>query len=106
LPDDPQLADILPRLLAQRLFQALLYEEEASAQEIHRLTHAYRAAGALALAREKFSAARAAAGQYVQRKDNDDFLNLVNQYLTAAKEYTKAHRAHLNKLNEPGGSAP
>ncbi|HVP10189.1 MAG TPA: hypothetical protein VMV94_03270 [Phycisphaerae bacterium] len=106
LPDEPQVLDALPKLLAQRLFQVLLYDETATAREIHQLTYAYRAAAASALAREKFTAARATADKYVKEKQNDDFLGLVNQFLTAANAHTKAHEAHMKKLGEHPAAQP
>ena len=76
LPDEPQLGQALPRLLAQRLVEVLLHEEDASPGEIHRLTDAYRLAASASLAREKFAAALASAEKKAEPASDDDHLDL------------------------------
>jgi hypothetical protein len=80
LPDEPQLARTLPRLLAQRLVEVLLHQEDASPGEIHRLTDAYRLAAGASLAREKFTAALAAAEKKAQAEEDEE-LDLLGDYL-------------------------
>ncbi|HVP12161.1 MAG TPA: hypothetical protein VMV94_13370 [Phycisphaerae bacterium] len=96
-PDEPDLLAALPKLLAQRLFQALLYEDNASPSELHRLTYAYRAGSNAALAREKLTAARATAGQCVQGNLRDNLLKLlVSQHSTAAEAQTSRSPAEAD----------
>ncbi|HVP13682.1 MAG TPA: hypothetical protein VMV94_21080 [Phycisphaerae bacterium] len=101
-PNEADLLPTLPKLIAQRLFETLLCED-APASLIQQLTNAYRQASAILLAREKLTAALATAGNYVKEKQNDDFLKMVNQFIAVAGEHTKAHEAHIKKLNEKGG---
>jgi hypothetical protein len=106
LPEDAHLGDALPKLIAQRLFQTLLYDEQASPQEIHRLTNAYCLAATMSLARDKFAASLVVAGQGVRSRQNDDFLKLVNNFVAAAGPSIKAHEARLQRSNGVEGRQP
>jgi hypothetical protein len=95
LPDDAHLENSLPRLIAHRLFQTLLYEEKVPLDEVQRLTNAYRAVSLIALAREKSAAVQAAADRHASEKESNDFLKQANQYLAIAQADLKARQAEL-----------
>ena len=114
LPDEAHLRDTLPKLIAQRLLETLLYDEELSPKEVLRLTTAYRAASLTAIARDKAAApnrARAEARDTAanraraEARDNtdgsdaspasgeaDDNLHLLENYITALERETKARQ--------------
>jgi hypothetical protein len=112
MPDDADLGEAVPRLIAQQLLDMLFSEESPSPEQILRLTRAYRIANEACYARRRYAARFEDEQRKARTRESDDLCRAANQIVRAqanddfikarvAKEAKAAFEDLESRINPP-----